>query len=274
MALPLCPLAHLTHIHGSLKGTDDMELADDVITIGRNPSCTVAFPATEPGVSREHARIEREGLRYKLTDLSRFGTFVNGRKVTEAFLASGDVVEFGPGGPRVRFMPASDQPVSPEPQVIQAADQVRVPVAPGGAACFGESEWPELQKIRKPLIIQYGQVIGMYHELPVFIGSHAACNFVLQHAGIFERHARIYFHQNGYVITDLTGQRLIRINGVPIDVHAELDNLDEIALGPRGPNFRFLSEGRLAEVENILERTFTSRSALSGYRSNPTDDKR
>ena len=48
---------------------------------------------------------------------------------------------------------------------------------------------------------------------------------------------------------DLTGQKLISINGQPVHFQAPLKPDDRLALSPQGPTFRFLGEGRLAEFE-------------------------
>lgn len=51
--------------------------------IGRDPSCDVVIPHRP--VSRKHARISREGRRYRLEDLgSRNGTWLNGERLTPA----------------------------------------------------------------------------------------------------------------------------------------------------------------------------------------------
>jgi pSer/pThr/pTyr-binding forkhead associated (FHA) protein len=93
----------LIHIQGSLKG-EISTFVEDQITIGRDHSCTVKFPPDEQGVSRNHATIQREGNQFRLIDSSKYGTFVNGKQADDAtFLRSGDVLEIGPGGPKVSF---------------------------------------------------------------------------------------------------------------------------------------------------------------------------
>ena len=53
------------------------------------------------GVSREHARVLREGALYFVEDMGSVnGTFVNSRRVTRAELANGDCLQLGP---RVSF---------------------------------------------------------------------------------------------------------------------------------------------------------------------------
>jgi pSer/pThr/pTyr-binding forkhead associated (FHA) protein len=64
-------------------------------TIGSNGDRNIVLSGE--GVSGEHARIVNEGERWKVIDqLSRYGTFVNGRRTPSSFLSSGDTVGFGP----------------------------------------------------------------------------------------------------------------------------------------------------------------------------------
>jgi serine phosphatase RsbU (regulator of sigma subunit) len=63
-------------------------------TIGRRPENDLVL--ADPRVSREHARITKEGAEYWLADLgSKYGTFVNGRKLARHCLQPGDKLEFG-----------------------------------------------------------------------------------------------------------------------------------------------------------------------------------
>ncbi len=69
-------------------------LAKPVVTIGRRPDNDVVI--AEPRVSRAHARIERRGSEYYLTDLgSSHGTFVNGETTQNCRLQGGDRIELG-----------------------------------------------------------------------------------------------------------------------------------------------------------------------------------
>lgn len=74
----------------------EVELGGDVVTLGRTPDNTIAFPA-DSNVSRYHAEIEDRGGDYWLIELgSSNGTTVNGERVTgERRLESGDRIVFG-----------------------------------------------------------------------------------------------------------------------------------------------------------------------------------
>jgi len=83
MALQSTIVAQLVHISGPLKGKIQ-EFSEPEIAIGRHPSCAVRFPADLVLISRNHARVIREGNTFKLVDSSTNGTFVNGKRVKEA----------------------------------------------------------------------------------------------------------------------------------------------------------------------------------------------
>ena len=93
----------LVHIQGPLTG-EIQEFSEPVISIGRHPSCHVHFPKDLTIISRKHAAIIREGNRFKLTDQSTNGTFVNGKGVKNAYLKDGDILTFAKGGPKVSFL--------------------------------------------------------------------------------------------------------------------------------------------------------------------------
>lgn len=274
--MPIRPLiqVQLIHIHGGLKG-EIQEFNDSAITVGRLSSCTVRFPADEPGVSREHAVIERVGNQFILRDLSKFGTCVNSKQVNEAYLRSGDVLEFGPGGPKVSInlevldaLPAAqDGPalsVAPGP-VHAAVSQPSRPVPPAPIAAASAVPWDgnppvsgsaaptAFQKTVVPLIIQVGPMIRTFRELPVTLGANPPADFVIRGPGIEPQHAQFYFSQNRYWIRDLTGRGAVRVNKVRVESEVPLSPDDEIECAPKGPRFRFLGEGRLAEIEPLAE---------------------
>jgi pSer/pThr/pTyr-binding forkhead associated (FHA) protein len=273
-------IVSLVHIFGPLKG-DIQELTLDTIRIGRHPSNDVRFPADLTAVSRKHAEIVRDGNRFRLMDKSANGTFVNGKRVTEVFLKDGDVIEFADGGPKASFLtqikedqgedgyppavapplvpaPPSREPEprnQPQPESPRYAEISSPPrqepvyrAAPPANQPPTPTDVP-VQTVAAPLIIQYGPTVRSYKEVPVTIGRHPKCGFVLDHPGILDYHGQIFYFQGQYWVKDLTGQSLLRVNMQPIRHETALAVNDTIALGPSGPAFRFVGEGRLAEVE-------------------------
>jgi len=281
MKNPPAILVQLVHIQGPLKG-EIQEFPGPTVTIGRNPSCDLHFPKDTTAISRQHAHIVREGNRFKLVDESTNGTFVNSKRVSEAFLKDGDVLTFSEGGPKVSFLtkiaedqediqggsepnvrpaspsepepsrkPAASPPPPPPPQPpepgLEPRPEPRPAATPGPVASPGPV--PSPQKVQAPLVIQFGPTLRSFKELPIEVGTAPASDFTLDHEAIADRHAQFFFTQGQYYIKDLTGQNRILINGNPIELQAAINANDLVAFSAQGPVFRFLSGGRLVEVE-------------------------
>lgn len=84
----------------------------EIVKIGRDPiECHVVFDQGEwPMVSRRHAEFRQRDGRFLLVDTgSRFGTFIDGKRVIDpSEVRVGDRVQFGPGGPLVRILAIED----------------------------------------------------------------------------------------------------------------------------------------------------------------------
>jgi pSer/pThr/pTyr-binding forkhead associated (FHA) protein len=283
--MPQAPniVVQLIHIQGPLRG-EIQEFSDPEIAIGRHPSCHLQFPKDLAIISRNHARIVREGNRHKLIDESTNGTFVNGKAVKETYLKSGDVLTFAEeGGPKVSFVtemgqaettppprpaprpkatpptPNQQEQVKPEPtppprkRTVESTPE-RVKTEELKLEKDSVQETPSradihIERVKVPLAIQYGPTLRAYKELPITIGRKPDCDFTLEHPAILDRHAQIFFSGDSYGIKDLTGKSMIMVNRQPINLHVLLSGGDRIYLSPQGPKFQFMAGGRLAEVE-------------------------
>ena len=269
-------IVQLIHIEGPLKG-EIQELSDAEIVIGRHPDCQVQFPKDVVTLSRRHARIVREGNRFKLVDQSTNGTFVNGKKQPEVYLKDGDVITFSEGGPKISFLtqvsnqpapvqkaPSPVQPPQPSPIAPPPVQPVpsqpapppqqpyAAPAAPAPPAQPAASA-PIVQTTKVPFAIQYGPALKSFQSLPITLGKGAGSDFIINHPAIREQQVQIFFAQDQYWIKDLTGTSSVSINGMPIAGQAALQPDMQIALSPQGPRFRFLGGGRLAEVEEPVQ---------------------
>ncbi|HFQ80141.1 MAG TPA: FHA domain-containing protein [Desulfobacterales bacterium] len=287
-------IVQLIHIEGPLKG-QILELSDPEIKIGRQTSCQLCFPADLNIISREHATITREGNRFKLTDHSSNGTLVNGKRIQEIYLKDGDVITIAQGGPKVSFLteigeadlsspapaPEIQRPAPPSPPpvreeivkpIVPKTHQVQKPVPP--PVSVPPAAAPPAARNKEPLIIQYGPTLRTFDELPLRIGKNPDNNFSLEHPGIQESHAEIYFAGEQYWIRDLTGRQLITVNGVAVDQGAALGKNDKLALSPEGPFFQFLGNGRLVEEASSDEEVSEqSGRQEDGSASNKPPDK-
>lgn len=95
--------ATFTHLIGPQKGTR-AKFDTDKISIGRAPNNNLCLGDAARRVSSHHAEVILRGDQYLLRDLgSTNGTMINGRRVVVSELAPDDLIEFGAGGPLLRF---------------------------------------------------------------------------------------------------------------------------------------------------------------------------
>jgi serine protease Do len=95
--------AVLTHLVGSDKGKRE-RFDKERISIGRAPDNDLHFSDGQRRVSSRHAAILKRGDGFLLQDLgSTNGTMINGRRVITSELNHDDMIEFGAGGPLLRF---------------------------------------------------------------------------------------------------------------------------------------------------------------------------
>jgi RsiW-degrading membrane proteinase PrsW (M82 family) len=126
----------------------------DVVRIGRDPSNDVVL-TDAAGVSRHHAELRYAGGEWRVVDLqSSNGTYVGGRRVTDARLRDGDEVQFAPQGPRLRVsLPTTlgDASASARPAVGEfPPTSVGRPTAPRPEAARPEPAHPAPVRAEPP----------------------------------------------------------------------------------------------------------------------------
>jgi pSer/pThr/pTyr-binding forkhead associated (FHA) protein len=97
----------IDHVGGSRRGQRQELPAEGRIRFGRHPDCEVAFdPVRDIDASSRHAELRAIDSGWVLVDIgSSNGTYVDGRRVTEAKVIEGVplIVEFGHDGPQLRL---------------------------------------------------------------------------------------------------------------------------------------------------------------------------
>lgn len=95
--------AQLIRLHDDIQPAESA-IAGDICMIGRSPECQIVIPRKT--VSRLHAKVERDGTRYMLTDAgSANGTFVNGRRIAGShILKNRDAIGLGSALAMLRFI--------------------------------------------------------------------------------------------------------------------------------------------------------------------------
>ena len=95
--------ATFTYLIGPQKG-ERARFDAERILVGRAPDNTLCLGDGARRVSSHHAEVTQRGDQYVLRDLgSTNGTMINGRRVMVSELAHDDLIEFGAGGPLLRF---------------------------------------------------------------------------------------------------------------------------------------------------------------------------
>lgn len=96
------PLLRLTCLIDRQSSVHEFE--SGIIVVGRSESCDIAFPAGQ-GVSGRHAQFHLDSDVWTVTDLdSRYGTELNGKRVTTHQLQNGDKLKVGQFSVRVEVV--------------------------------------------------------------------------------------------------------------------------------------------------------------------------
>ncbi|HKX30173.1 MAG TPA: PrsW family glutamic-type intramembrane protease [Blastocatellia bacterium] len=160
------------------------------ILLGSGEECQVRLE--EPQVSLEHAIIMQGGGQYHLYDQSGVsGTYVNGVRADGALLGPGDVIELGPGGPRLLVeleeLARAQREPTPQQLIRETADKIGLydPVHDSGRA----TKWVELGFLFMIFAV-FGlavlSLIGLHLGLAVaLISSGIALVTALFYLGIF-----------------------------------------------------------------------------------------
>jgi pSer/pThr/pTyr-binding forkhead associated (FHA) protein len=289
----------LVHIQGPLKG-QIQEFSEFPVHIGRHSTCQVRFEKGLTTISRKHARIEKQGNRFRIIDASTNGTYVNGKRIADVYLRDGDVITFSENGPKASFLtkietdqipvaptaaprtapsappaapaPGPSAPVAPPPPQTPAPRPTPAPAPPAASPPPPASEpsltvGPDMEipviSTSAPLVVQFGPTLQSYNLLPVTIGTDADCDFVIADSALAGRHVQIFFNDNNYYAKDLTGRNMVTINGRPVGSQSVLAQGAELALTDRGPKFKFLGGGRLAEIPDTASEPLEKTDALA-----------
>ncbi len=265
--MPQAPtiIVQLVHIQGPLKG-QIQEFAEFPVYIGRHSSCQVRFDKDLTTISRRHARIDRQGNRFRIIDASTNGTFVNGKRIADVYLRDGDVITFTENGPKASFLTkieAGELPVkharsahpkmpARTPATPPAGPSTPLPHPPEPGLTLGPGLEIPVIGANAPLVIQFGPTLQSYNLLPVTIGTDPSCDFVIADDALAGRHLQIFFSENEYYAKDLTERGLVSINGRPVGTQSVIAQGAELSLTEQGPRFRFLGGGRLAEIQDVV----------------------
>lgn len=249
------PQAEGPHLMGSSGSVLGMRfaLSGRSTQVGRDPQSPIAL--NDPTVSRLHARFDRKGEEWTVTDLgSTNGTFVNGNRLapnTPATLAPGDEIKVG----EVAFVfeaPAAPSGFLRSQQRSAQLSAQKTPPAGTVVAPKAETAPAPRRTVRVvlALVATKGPVTGekvSLASLPVVIGREEGPGvFAVEDQFISGRHAEFARAPDGSVtVTDLESTNGTRVNGRALTPNKprRINPGDKIRLGPE-TEFRVEIESR------------------------------
>ncbi|MGM0575180.1 MAG: FHA domain-containing protein [Myxococcota bacterium] len=186
--------------------TTPVPLLRDEVTIGRKEGNTIRL--TERNVSRRHARIVKDDGRVVIDDLSRYGTRINGRRISGPTpLDSGDILQIG------------DYELTLDVDEQAAADKAHAPKAKEDSTAVVHVGRGLAEQAAGPprLVALTTNLAGSEYELrgdEIVVGRTDESDVVVDHRSISRRHARIYRDDDGnWAVEDLGSANGIRVNG-------------------------------------------------------------
>ena len=251
---------------GQLHG--ERSFTGDVVFVGRDPAVCHYFFSQEqwPMVSRKHAEFRLGDGRCTVADTnSRFGTFVDGERITSpSEVRVGSHVQLGAGGPILRVVSLEQSPArtgAPKPADLGRMETVHdagAAAAPSAAAKSVTPQSPGNQpqahlEFVDPLAGHTRRIelnkevtrLGRDPEGEVVIDADAAV--------VSRRHAEIKRSGDQYSISDLRSFNGTLVNDQRITETVPLFHGDQIQLGVGGPRLRLVDPAHPAPAHRAIQ---------------------
>jgi ABC-type multidrug transport system ATPase subunit/pSer/pThr/pTyr-binding forkhead associated (FHA) protein len=218
-------------------------------------------------VSRKHAEFRLGDGRCTVNDQnSRFGTLLNGEKVTAAVAVRvGDHIQLGAGGPILRVVSIEQSPAEEEAprsdigrmetvhdaslSNFKATPLTPTPAPPPRASrslpAHLDLEEPRTGQSRRIALTKEVTRLGRDPEGEVVIDADAAV--------VSRRHAEIKLTDGQYTITDLKSFNGTLVNGQRITETVSLFDGDQIELGNSGPRMRLTDPAHLPPTHRLVQ---------------------
>jgi pSer/pThr/pTyr-binding forkhead associated (FHA) protein len=217
-------------------------LDEEVINLGRDKGCQVVL--AQQAVSRNHARISRDGSLYFLEDLgSAYGTQVNGKalpKGEKRLLRNGDVIAIAQFD--VTFDRAVERPKVSDDKTSLVARHLVKDVMRG----LGSGEGPYFRVMNGP---REGEKIEITDAREMIIGREEGVEIVLHDDLVSRKHAKIRRDWSGTHVEDLESRNGIRVNKRRVN-RRTLKDRDELEVG--GIRLLYLDPTEVREAPVVL----------------------
>jgi ABC transport system ATP-binding/permease protein len=258
---------------GKLLG--ERSFTSDVVLIGRDPAvCHFFFAQNQwPMVSRRHAEFRLTNGRWTVTDAnSRFGTFVNGQKLTAApvEVRVGSHVQLGADGPILRVVSIEQSPAAVAKPSAKPTDVDRMPTlrdAPAEIHKADASAPTEVQTPAPPRAPSQPARLELLDPIAanvrrfelnkdVFqLGRDPQGDVVIDAAAavVSRRHAEIRKVDGQFAVVDLKSFNGTLVNGQRITETVKLFDKDQVQLGTGGPILRLVDPAHPGPAQRAVQ---------------------
>lgn len=184
--------------------------------LGRDASCSVIFDETNINVSRRHAIVRYRGGQFSIEDNKSFnGTFLNGVRITAPkLLSSGDEIQLGTDGPRLRFVSSARKPASSQSESGKQLVQKESQEPPHSSTIVfnpkAVADYSQTDRGGEPSLVATHTFAG---GTTLNIGRHESNEIRLDGLQISNRHARLVSSGSGVSIEDLNSTNGVFIAG-------------------------------------------------------------
>jgi len=135
----------------------DIKLTEPSYTLGRSPDNDIVV--NDPAVSRQHARLDKQGSTYAITDLgSTNGLAVRGDLIERKQLAQGDTLQISKAV-ELEFHAAETMGESPSIAPIDLNSKQEVVLGRGGSADVAEIQNPQVSRVHARIVYENGRLV-------------------------------------------------------------------------------------------------------------------
>jgi len=199
-------------------------LRHTLASIGRGPDNQITL-RRDDRMSRTHTLFALIGRDFIAIDLgSRHGTFVNGRRVTQAHLRLGDVIDVGRTRIVFAVVPGADMlwgyelcPLLSGGRGASEKDATEEPIS-GEIVATAADDDDEQDAIAQVVLhdLPSGKRVTSDGR-PILIGGHEVCHLTPAGEGVATFHAQVYWGEHGIHVRDLGSESGTFVNNAPID---------------------------------------------------------
>jgi ABC-type multidrug transport system ATPase subunit len=246
------------------KLLNERAFTSDSVVVGRDPAnCHYSFEQHKwPMVSRKHAEFRFGDGHWIVSDTgSRFGTFVNGQKISGPVdVGVGSHVQLGPDGPIIRII--SIEQISAAKSEARATEVDHAPTVrdvPPPVASPTPKSTPPVSRPASPAYLELvdpQSTTGRRFELNkdvIRLGRDPEGDVVIDAAAavVSRRHAEIRRSDDQMAVVDLKSFNGTLVNGQRITGTTNLFDKDQIQLGTGGPLLRLTDPAHPTPVRGM-----------------------